>query len=379
MVSMDLVVRIPPTRKVDERGLLPRFLHPFLRLLPFLRLHFDHHPAVLCGVWVDGTPCVLLASPRLLLPPGAPSPPAAAAAGLPLEESLPVVLRHPFIQVKRLLFLPLTCPRNVHPTRAAGDSPVRVTRLLHFLSPPLASFSSGLRLVKATFRASQLKDRGGGKKVHFIFRALRVEWRERSIYSQQAGGFPAGGRGGGAAVNHTGLYKPRLLLRSAWVIFADGIGSWKTVAMGTFKRRHVRVLVRKTELESQRSQKLGMTGPLKSNDALGGQMCFKRAGCRDDQLLRQVSISLTALGYDPTCRKREILLQIPPKLITDQRRHSSMVTNPCRKLLSRKPVGASPSKQASGLARTSLRDTAKPAMSIGKGRLGRQPVWKRTT
>lgn len=58
---------------------------------------------------------------------------------------------------------------------------------------------------------------------------------------------------------------------------------------------------------------------------------------------------------------------------------SSMVTNPCRRLLSRNPIGASPSKQASGLAKTSLRETAKPAMSIGKGRLGRQPVWKRTT
>lgn len=58
---------------------------------------------------------------------------------------------------------------------------------------------------------------------------------------------------------------------------------------------------------------------------------------------------------------------------------SSMVTSPWRKLLSKKPIGASPSKQASGLARTSRRETAKPAMSIGKGRLGRQPVWKRTT
>lgn len=58
---------------------------------------------------------------------------------------------------------------------------------------------------------------------------------------------------------------------------------------------------------------------------------------------------------------------------------SSIITSPCRKLLSRKPIGASTSKQASRLARTSFRDTAKPAMSMGKGRLGLQPVWKRTT
>lgn len=58
---------------------------------------------------------------------------------------------------------------------------------------------------------------------------------------------------------------------------------------------------------------------------------------------------------------------------------SSIVTRPWRKLLSKSPIGAFPSKQASGLARTSFRDTAKLAMSMGKGRLGRQPVWKRTT
>ncbi|KAG9346468.1 hypothetical protein JZ751_006779 [Albula glossodonta] len=53
---------------------------------------------------------------------------------------------------------------------------------------------------------------------------------------------------------------------------------------------------------------------------------------------------------------------------------SSMVTRPCKKLLSRKPMGASPSKRDSGFASTRCSDTAKPAMSRGKGRLGRQPV-----
>lgn len=58
---------------------------------------------------------------------------------------------------------------------------------------------------------------------------------------------------------------------------------------------------------------------------------------------------------------------------------SSIVTRCWRKLLSRKPIWASPSNRASLLVSTSLRDTANPAMSMGKGRLGRQPVWKRTT
>lgn len=58
---------------------------------------------------------------------------------------------------------------------------------------------------------------------------------------------------------------------------------------------------------------------------------------------------------------------------------SSIVTRCWRKLLSRKPIWASPSNRAWGLVSINLRDTAKPAMSMGNGRLGRQPVWKRTT